>query len=295
MESIKLEAIRVGASEIYNLYQYSISDHHKSCLSINTTSSDSTGTRLYAGGHVAIRFIRHLLKNSSFKHIFDNDTQNVIELGCGIGVVSLLSFLPTHKDNFLRDRINKIVLTDGFSPVTKIAELNYSILNLEHNEIINDKIKVLTQELQWGDKTVASKLLNEVNGGECFEIVVGTDLMYYNVNVTQLLDTVLALIKPNGIMIHAHLFRVDGNKSKIIDYFTEIEWDTLEISIEEFVATEELVNHPEWYKINVLLSANKNKIDLIQTRHPTWCKFSRFDDDNDDDNVNYVNFKFPEL
>ena len=126
MENIKLEAIRLGSSEIYNLYQYSISDHHKSCLSINTTDSDSTGTRLYAGGHVAIRFIRYLLKNSSFMHIFDGETQNVIELGCGIGVVSLLSFLPNFKDNYLCDRINKLVLTDGFFPVTKIAELNYN-------------------------------------------------------------------------------------------------------------------------------------------------------------------------
>ena len=292
MENVRREIIRFGINETYNLYMYSIADHHKSCLSINTTESDSTGTRLYAGGHVGIRFIRYLLNSASCNHIFDTvESLRVIELGCGVGIVSLLSFLP--RRYFLSDRISKIILTDGFSEVAKIAELNYNTIKSEYSGIINDNIEVLTEKLQWGNKENIIQLIDSVNDGKNFDIVIGTDLMYYNVNVTELLDTVLALILPDGIMIHAHHFRVDGTKRKVIDYFTAIGWNTLEISIEEFIESNELINHPEWYKVNVCISACNDKIQLLQTQHPNWRIFNSFDEEEDD--VNDKNFKFPEL
>ncbi|KAJ1411346.1 hypothetical protein B484DRAFT_455641 [Ochromonadaceae sp. CCMP2298] len=90
------------------VYQISAAEHQRQCLSANSAAGDSTGLRVYAGCHVTVRMLVPLGALM--------EGRSVVELGCGVGVLGLLSCLiATPK---------RLLLTDGEERAMHIIRRN---------------------------------------------------------------------------------------------------------------------------------------------------------------------------
>jgi len=254
------------------LYQLPMLEFNQACMSSNSTQEkdfDSTGKRMYAGAHVAIRFLAahsELLLNRS-----------VIELGCGTGAVGLLA--NEHAN------IRKLVLTDGNRDTLVITERNIHKFN---ESKLDTAIKVDDQLLIWGcDVDIANVI--SMNNDNPYNVVVGCELMYYQTDIDLLLSTVMKLMtkdgKTTGVFIHAHLFRRSGQEQELIDHLLAYHWTTIEIPPKTFLAKEELSYHPEWYRVRTLISAPAEVIEGLLAVYPQWRLFTAIalDEDDDDD------------
>lgn len=234
---------------VVSLYQLSLKSFHHECLSASSSaqhvgSEDSTGKRLYAGAHVAVRFFAKLKGL-----IFD---RRVIEIGCGTGIVgALIAKLCQSK---------RMVLTDG-NPDTLVG----THLNAHH---ISDKSgNISVDQLCWStdDFTAPSQQIRGIftahNDSQPFDIVLGCELMYFSTDISELLLTVLQLTRGRGIFLHCHLFRRSGQIDEWINICAEHHWTTLELLHEDCISASDLRHHPEWYKMRALMSG---PTDLVQ-------------------------------
>lgn len=91
-EYIVLEETYFGPKLSFN-HAYLVSKFGRNfksfALSSDPTTGDSTGLRLYTGGHVAVRFVHHVAPDLL-------EYRAVIELGCGLGLVGLLGCHDVH-------------------------------------------------------------------------------------------------------------------------------------------------------------------------------------------------------
>lgn len=267
-----------------SLYQLSFEATNKQCAhdAASTSDDDQTGLMVYAGAPVAVRHMhvwRHLLAG---KHI--------IELGCGVGAVSLVGCSTS------MESIRGLCLTDGNIKPLVIARDNIQLM-YGTNPPMCDKISC--EVLLWGNSACidALKVLRgdrSKDSGGAFDIVLGCELMYYNTDIVQLLDTVLGLTNNGGVFIHCHVFRKNGQATEMIHYFERFGWSTFELNHRLFLAPEELHDHPEWYKVRCLISGPSALVkglcegnEVISSRLNSWCPLAEdppsFDDDDDED------------
>lgn len=109
--------------------------------------------------------------------------------------------------------------------------------------------------LLWGAKAAndhhgADFIRQKYNGGKKFDLVVGSELMYYRTDCEALLQTVVALTQTEtfvdiGLFFHTHVFRREGQSRELIDCMEKVGWMTLEIPIAIVVSAVELAHHPE--------------------------------------------------
>lgn len=241
-----------------SLYETAWTTFNQNCSTASSKVSDSTGQRMYAGAHVAVRFL--------VQHPFLLDGQSVVELGCGTGVVGLLAMLHC--------KISALLLTDGMPATLEITNKNIDhLLNGSPSRQHTDSM-----HLEWGDLRAAqlAQLLNH----KPFDVVIGCELMYYRTDVCQLVETVLALCSGRGLFLHCHVFRGIGQEQMLIDQLAASKWKTLEVRREEFIAAEELSARGEWYRVRALVSGPCERIDQLQAQHPSWRPFQPiFEDD----------------
>jgi predicted nicotinamide N-methyase len=248
----------LGNVEIYQLPMF---DFNQACLSASSKASDnfdSTGKRMYAGAHVAIRFL------TIFKDLIKNKT--VIELGCGTGAVGLLANSQA--------RMSRLLLTDGNSDTLHITSKNVSLLC----DSPESSSHIKTQQLLWGDNLHINAAIM-ANTTKQFDVVLGCELMYYQTDIALLVSTVLALVSregnhKSGLFIHSHLFRRAGQEDELIEILTRHNWTTLEVPHECFLSKEELSYHPEWYRVRTLVSGSMECIQQLLLDRPSWRVFS---------------------
>lgn len=241
--------------------QISKLEFHQACLSKNDNStedsfsvSDSTGKRLYAGAHVAIRMIGFILP------IFEN--KNAIELGCGTGIMSLIAA------KFIR--MNKLVLTDGDEDTLFITRAN-----IKH--ILPSASNIHCMKLAWGNPSDLAHL------SEKFDFVFGCELMYYKTYIPLLVETVRSLVGGEGLFIHCHLFRRYGQEMELKIEFESIGWKTIELPHETFISEKELSDHPEWYRARSLISGPEKTVNRFLVQNPLWIEFSGFSETESED------------
>lgn len=246
-----------------DVHQFTSQTFHKNTLQINSLTSDNTGSRIYAGSHLACRFI------SNYPELFEQ--KRVCEIGCGVGMVGICTALCTEAKS--------IMLTDGNKESLDIAALNVKKYNLEN--------KITTHVLEWGeekyfeflkdgsesDMSSQSKSINTIKKHiyNClpYDIVIGCELMYFKLDMEMMLTTIRALLTghskyfqnksdvlginsmsnptpTNGLLIHSHLFRVYAHQQLFISLLKEFEWATIEIAPNVFVEENELKSNPHW-------------------------------------------------
>ena len=292
MSSQECEYFGPDIGEI-SLFQLSMHMFHQACLSATTQSSlqedsDSTGKRLYAGAHVAVRFLWH------YRALFEN--RSVCELGCGIGALGL-----TVAKNC---PIRCLILTDGNSEtVNSITSHNikhfYSNGWIKTVEVAkkeenwnSEKLSSIVDcsQLSWGSQNDCMNLRTRFNNGDIFDIIIGCELMYYLTDIPALLETVLALTdNMHGIFLHAHLFRKEGQEQELIDLLHDkFGWTTFEVPHLKFIDRKELSDHPEWYRIRPLISGPKKKLDDMFAQEPFRSEWRLFQATPFDDEEGHV-------
>jgi hypothetical protein len=227
--------------------------HHNDCLAQNSQSDDSTGLRVYSASHILLRF---LCSNECDPLV---RLKSVVELGCGTGAVGLLSHRHLQYENLLQ--------TDGNDIAIQLCQKNHEKLLVQYDS------RVSCQRLLWGAMTDIQNILNKYNHSKPFDVIIGSDLMYYNVSVEDLLSTVLKLCDCNGLFIHAHLFRVNGYDQFMRNILSIHNWKSLCVPLETFMNSNELEIHPHWYCIYCLISGPHTIIDQLLFHHPQWKYF----------------------
>lgn len=242
------------------LYQIPAQQFQLECLSTNLDAGDSTGLRAYSGSHVQIRL------GVSYPHLFDG--KNVIEIGCGIGVFGLLG------TQFSNPAL--LVLTDGEPRGSSIVIKN--IHHVKSESSCAEITPTLYQQLKWGDIDATNSVLalcaQSTNPSTPhFDVVLGSELMYFNTDVALLIRTVLSLTNSQGLFIHGHLFRGRHQEQQLIDMLALHQWSTLEIPHKDFISAVELGHHVEWYRVRPLVSGPDATIAELARAHPSWRVF----------------------
>lgn len=299
-----------------SLYQLPILSFHHACLSSNTKNSDpsahsidSTGKRLYAGAHAAIRFLNH------YQQFFINKT--VCELGCGIGGLGLMltKIAPIRRmlltdgnpdtlhitamniNHFYRNGWNRYVShlkQDGQWHATEDCESTDCLLEESSKLIVNPIIQSLVDccPLYWGNREESHKIQANYNSNESFDIVIGCELMYYLTDISDLLETVVSLVDFNkGLFFHVHLFRKEGQEQELIELLErKYQWTTYEVSPRIFIDRQELSDHIEWFRMRSLISGPKLLLDRMYKEAPynkEWKIFQPLNFEDEDPNQEY--------
>ena len=115
--------------------------------------------------------------------------KNIIELGCGVGALSLLGTKLI--------KVNQLVLTDGQDRALSIAKINaknWRSHDYSDHDSCDDESIIRLRRLQWGNEY----LINAVTEKCFFDVVIACELMYYNSSVSSMLDTVMKLTAKQG-------------------------------------------------------------------------------------------------
>ena len=240
-------------------------------------ATDSTGKRLYSGAHIGIRFL--------IKHSQVLNGKSVCELGCGIGAFGLVSNLTGN--------MSTLILTDAEESTLQICRENALQLsqlvpqNNRKNDLHVSSTNIYCELLNWNDSSsIFSDLLLRANNGKLVNIVIGCELMYYRTDVKALVSAVMRLVEPeNGLFVHSHLFRRCGQAEELIHHLAQYDWISYEASHRSFISEEELMEHPEWYRVRQLVSGPRLGAALREwkAQNSDWVVFSADKDDDEND------------
>lgn len=178
---------------------------HERCLSSNSISVDNTGLRLHGGTIVAIRFLRDYAFSKILTHmrvldVLNTNVLSICELGCGTGVFGLLGTSMGRPGAFVdRDLVIKaLTLTDGNEDSVQLARENYQHLLSTWHKGSELPCDINFSSLTWGSSEQVSNLIRSFNNSEKYNIIIGSELMYYRTDMNDLVDTVLGLAASNG-------------------------------------------------------------------------------------------------
>lgn len=251
-DSFVLENIYIG-DECISLYQLPSKTFNEACNNVNNNFEDNTGLRVYLGCFCCIQFLQKIKK-----FVMNKD---VIELGCGSGALSLIGLRNLEPAS--------ITLTDGNQSAINLCKMNVELIKpLSNCQVLN---------LSW-DESVENFGM-KYNNNKKFDVIIGSDLMYYSTDVGQLLKIMLSLTNLNdGIFISAHVFRRSGQKQEMIDYLKMNDWTTIQVPIEYVASHIDLLQHPDWYSTCCLISSSTNNIAKILIENPSWLLFKEEDE-----------------
>lgn len=240
----------------YSVLQVTPKEHLSKCLAVNSQRDDSTGLRAYSGSQVMVPFV------CSPDIVRLTARMNVLEVGCGTGVVGLIGFL--HAD------YSKLVLSDGSANACAICEKN--IDHLVPNRRNDDTIHC--REFLWGQSAeYDADFMACCNGGDRFDVVMGCELMYFRTDVTELLSSVTRLLAETGLLIHSHHFRLSGQEEEIIEYFHQRGWRTALVPNACILTEASVREHPEWTDTLCLVSCASAVMEELCATHTHWVDF----------------------
>ena len=299
---------RMGCHSILQ-WSYSSFNAKNSTTTIESTTTDFTGLRVYSGAIVGANLISLLISLGIF------DGCNIIEIGCGSGALSLLGFRKYSS-------YNTLVLTDGEEQSVLLAQQN---LRYHHHDTKREEKdeKIHIEMLLWGPRGLdtVTTLLNTYG---TFNIVVGSDLMYYNVNVDDLVTTIAGLTSSshrkqddddngdNGdnsnscdggadskssadntrdqavLFLHTHLFRKPNQQQELYSALdTKLGWKTYRLPIRKVMDAEDIRQWGASYtNIDVLISGNNEGICKLMRLHRERQKDGDGGDSGDSGEVN---------
>ena len=260
-----LENVYFG-NECIQLYQLPSLSFNEACMTKKVdgkdNDKDNTGLRIYLGCFCCIS----LLQSKNIKQLLQN--KNVLELGAGAAALSLIGLRNIN--------VNSITITDGNQSAVELAKMNV--------ELVQPISKCQVANLSWMENN--DDFVMKYNNDKKFDVVIASDLMYYSTDVTKLISTVLLLINHvDGMFIHAHVFRRDGQKTEVIEVLKLFGFSTLQIPIDTFANLSELREHPDWYSTCCLLTASNEIITNLLNDNADWIVFQ-------EDEIQSENFNF---
>lgn len=89
------------------------------------------------------------------------------------------------------------------------------------------------RRLTWGDDAAVTALLSEQGGA--FDVVVGTDLMYFSIDVHALVRTAAGLLRGHGVVLLAHVFRTSALPAQLLEACDEAGLQVYEVPLADAV------------------------------------------------------------
>jgi hypothetical protein len=325
---------------IVTMKQLTAEAYNTKCLSVNSKTSDNTGFRVYAGNHIALRAIGRLKVDYDLKYgsnpplppeqsgQVEPAEVRVLELGCGCGA---LSAIVSHMDviRVLLDQPpvptarTSYVVTDGNKEALEIARYNFcrygnSAVQSAFQQFLwrdtaaetlgtSDNFDMLDQQLRVS--SVAAGVAGSAASRVPFDLVLGSELFYYKVDVIALLTDVLILLgalpnrksanvdqstgeftseleatpfvaRSRGMFFHTHVFRgLNNQEQQVINFLAQFGWSTAEIPLSAFLSEECKVMASASYRC--LVSASNEVVEELLKAHPQWIRFVAYEDGED--------------
>jgi predicted nicotinamide N-methyase len=159
--------------------------------------------------------------------------KRIIELGCGVGALGVLLSTTTE--------CSHVCITDGSTDALQLAELNTAAA-----------ANVSVAKLYWGNAEHEAAVLQT---GGAYDVCIGADLMYYNVDTSQLITTALRMIEGSstGFILFAHLCRSPVMQDQLIELAKQRGLVILDVPIESFTTESDRECIHCWYNLKLLL------------------------------------------
>jgi predicted nicotinamide N-methyase len=159
------------------------------CLEYKEKPGMALGSIVWSGTEY---LCEHLINIKSQLH-----NKSVLELGCGLGLCSILAA-----------KLGAKVLCTDKSDMIALAKENAELNNISLN----------ITEYTWGESTLG-----------CFDILIGSDIVYYDHYTNQLVQSLISNTSLNSIFILAYTHRHPSENSffqMVSAYFHEVKKET---------------------------------------------------------------------
>lgn len=114
----------------------------------------TTGMRTW---EASLYLSNYLINNFDKFNENENDNNNILELGCGTGIVSICLIKKIIKDSKIKSNI-KIYITDGDSQLVERIKDNIQLNNIKNEELENSKLKFDIRKLWWGEDSIPNNV-----------------------------------------------------------------------------------------------------------------------------------------
>lgn len=166
-----------------------------------------------------------------------------------------------------------LVLTDGEARGRNILKKN-----IQHFSTFSTT-PTFSHQLKWSDSEETQQVLDlcKQSKGENishYDVVLGSELMYFNTSVELMVQAVMALTRKKGLFIHGHLFRGHQQEHELITLLAVHNWTTIEIPHKDFISVEEMKQNGKWYGVRSLISGPRDVIAKLVGDHPSWKVFT---------------------
>ena len=213
----------MGAVELLQLDPVA---YHRECC--DRGGEDSTGMRVCCATLSLVRLLSLLRCRLSGRR--------VLELGCGTGIVGLALLKVATPLS--------LVLTDGNPSAVALAQEN-----ITRNAPTTPGVSCC--RLRWSSEEDIASVLKHHGG---FDVVIGAELLYFNIVVSELVDAVIRIASQDGIFLHSHLCRKEGQLAEVVSLCRRRGWITVQLRQDSLFDGEELEAHPPWTSVSTLIS-----------------------------------------
>ena len=229
------------------------------CKQDSENDDDNTGLRVHGGSHVLIRF---LVKHRSIMNSVD-----LVEIGSGTGVAAVAAVRCMVKSDM---RAKSYLITDGNEKAVQLCHWNIE-------QELPDAEWVTCKNLLWKKEDTKCLMQEAPLYGGCADLVIGSEMMYYLVDLQALIDTVQSLCGDNGIFVSAHIFRRTNMDTEFCDLLKQAGWSLYEAPLDSFCDAEELKDPGKgaiWHNARMLIAGTEENI---------WKHFEHIKDSKDKD------------
>jgi predicted nicotinamide N-methyase len=183
-------------------------------------------------------FVKWLESHPDPLAVFEKHTAEVLELGCGIGVISC----------YLAKLGFKSAIATDFEP-----ELGVFVEKNSQEFLVQDKVHFRTLDWQ-------IPLKNEQP--QSYEIIVACDVLYDNEHIALLPKAAHALLAPNGVFYLAdpERFRFEAAKLELDKYFNVVEIFEVQVPNKELNTQLGVINQSSEFTLVKILKCSVPKI-----------------------------------
>lgn len=181
----------------------------------------STGLRVYEGAQVLSSFLVQF-SNALLGPVDRGNSPIVIELGCGCGLVGFSAAHIYKKNNGI------VVFTDASEDCLNLVHSSGSIQDVSvvsHNQEIVSCPRAMTFPLNWSSAGVKElkELLKHLSNSS-IRLILGSDIMYYRVDIDQLVTTIEKLLHSQSktsndippIAVLCHFMRIPEGRKRLL-------------------------------------------------------------------------------
>jgi hypothetical protein len=126
---------------------------------------------------------------------------NVVELGCGVGVGSILNILASTLDHRERSHVKSVTLTDGNDEVLQQCRSNV------HQALAgvppSTRPPISIKNLEWKEAFESQDRCSDILGGAKYKTVIACDCAYRHQAIKPLSETLASILQPEGTI---HMF-----------------------------------------------------------------------------------------